>query len=142
MRNLNAVALGAVVLMVLEATIAAQTEVGADLRPVEDGRWEASLASPVRDRICLNPSAYVVVGRVESGYGAAIGLVREGDGMAGLVAGFVIGDDDGKRWTWDVFETLDRQCFDVAAVVTEGGSSRDRRVVRVQLYMLRVGVNW
>ncbi len=140
----RAVALGAAVL-VMATSVSAQPRATAYLQPVEGGRWEASsLLSEVRERICLEESAYVLAGRVEPGYGAWWLLTREDASLA--TVGNFIGENDGRRWSWGVFMLAeDGQCFDVRAVVTEGpqeGRQSRQTALRLQIYELRVGVDW
>lgn len=132
---------------VLMATaVSAQPRASAYLHPVEGGQWEAwSLLSPstIRERICLNEAVYVLAGRVEPSYGARWLLSLETGSVA--VAGSVIGEDDGRRWSWMSFTVEgEDQCFDVVAAVTEvpAGGRRSPAAFRLQLYELRVGVDW
>lgn len=140
----RAVALGAAVL-VMATSASAQPRATAYLQPVEGGRWEASsLLSEVRERICLEESAYVLAGRVEPGYSASWILTREGAYRA--TVGNFVGENDGRRWSWAVFMPAENgQCFDVRAVVTEGpqeGRQSRQTALRLQIYQLRVGVDW
>lgn len=131
---------------VLMATaVSAQPRASAYLHPVEGGQWEAwSLLSPstIRERICLNESAYVLAARVEPSYGARWMLFPETGSVA--VAGSVIGEDDGRRWSWMSFTVEGDQCFDVGAAVTEvpAEGRRSPAAFRLQLYELRVDVDW
>lgn len=102
------------------------------------------MLSEVRERICLEESAYVLAGQVERGYGASWLLTRQGAYPA--TVGDFIGENDGRRWSWAVFMPAeDGQCFDVRAVVTEGpqeGRQSRQTALRLQIYELRVDVAW
>ena len=84
--------------------------------------------------------------RVEPGFLGVFGMERAGEEFQGTVAAVVIGENDGRRESWDGFavDGVGAQCYEARAVVRGALTEGQFRAValRAQIYRLRVGVDW
>lgn len=131
------------VLVATSAAAWAQPRATARLSPVEGAAWSVTAAAPVDGRVCLEAGGYVAAVRVEPGFLGAFGMDRDGEVGPGGVAAIVVGENDGRRETWDLFrvEGGRAQCFQVRAVARGALTEAQLRRValRAQIFLLRVG---
>ena len=145
----GALAFGAA-LLAASTSASAQSQAVASLHPVEGGRWAVTVDSaPVEERICLRGGLYVVATRVEPGYGGGF-AVRQFDTESWPTSVLKV-PEDGERWGWASFvagtdprSPMGRPCFVVSIAATGALTNRQLRAlaVRVQLYEVRIGVEW